>query len=283
MQYDQTKEFTSGLGEFRMRQVTSQEIKEISFHILEDVAEFCDAHSIRYFLVCGTALGAVRHNGFIPWDDDVDIGMPRPDYIRFLLNYQSDNYVLCSSDRDKKYPYPFSKVCDFRTELIENISHPCRLGVYIDVFPIDGLPQEEITCRRHLRQIEWMQKLLTWKRIPLRKEKKLHYLVLHFATKCVLSLFPISFLVNRLERSLCKYPYASSEFVGHFVTKSYWGNDIKPRYLFDNPIRHKFESTELWLPGGFDEYLRLEYGDYLKLPPVEKRVSNHDFVAYWKE
>ena len=266
-----------------MRQVTSDQIKQISFHILEDVARFCDSHNIQYYLVCGTALGAVRHNGFIPWDDDVDVGMPRPDYERFLLEYKSNDYEICSADRDAKYPYPFLKVCDFRTELIENISHPCRLGVYIDVFPIDGLPTGERACRRHLRRIELNQKMLTWKRFPLKRDKKISYAILHFIAKSILHFIPVAALVRHLENSLCKYPYASSEYVGHFVTKSYWGNDIKPRSLFENPIKHKFESNEFWIPGEFDKYLRLEYGDYSKLPPIDKQVSNHDYVAYWKE
>ena len=209
--------------------------------------------------------------------------MPRPDYERFLSEYKSDKYELCSNKVTNNYPYPFSKVCDFRTELIENISHPCRLGVYIDIFPIDGLPFEKHMQRRHMFQVEWYQKLLTWKRFPLEKEKKVQYFILHSVTKCLLCLVSVEFLVNRLENLLCKYSYSSSEFVGHLVTKSYWGNDIKPRKLFLNPVRHKFETGEFFIPGDYDEYLSLEYGDYMQLPPVEKQKSNHDYIAYWKE
>ena len=113
-------------------QVSNEEIKAIALQVLADVAEYCDRNGIRYFLVCGTALGAVRHDGFIPWDDDIDIGMPRPDYERFISEYKSEKYYLCSHKLNAGYPYAFDKVCDSDTDLIENIS----ILSYLDMHPI---------------------------------------------------------------------------------------------------------------------------------------------------
>lgn len=263
--------------------IEDEELKATILNILSDVADFCTRKQIRYYLVCGTALGAVRHNGFIPWDDDIDIGIPRPDYERFLAEYQSAKYYLCSSKKDPNYPYPFAKVCDPRTELIEKIAHPYKLGVYIDVFPIDGLPSNPQKLKKHLKKIAWDQRLLTWKRLDNNRKEKTKYKILHGFAKLFLAFIPISFLVRKVDKHLSVYPYDSSENVGHLVTKAYWGQDVKPRHIFEKPVPHKFEDRVFLLPGDYDMYLRLEYGDYMTLPPKEKQVSNHDFSAYWIE
>lgn len=262
--------------------LTNSEIKEIGYKILLDVADFCDENGIQYYLVCGTALGAARHGGFIPWDDDVDIGMPRPDYERFVEMYRSEAYTVCDTRFDKQYPYAFAKVCDRNTCLVENIENPCELGVYIDIFPIDGLPDDERMRKRHLKLIEWDLRVLAWKRISKDKDVGKLHKVVQVIAKTALYFVPVSVLVRKLEYDAKKYPYENSCYVGHFVTKAIWGSDVKPKEFFDDPIRHKFEDKEFWVPGKFDEYLTLEYGDYMKLPPKEKQVAKHDFVAYYK-
>lgn len=266
-----------------MKRVSNEQIKEIALHILIDVADFCDRHDIRYFLVCGTALGAVRHNGFIPWDDDIDIGMPRPDYERFLKEYRSDGYQLCSNRTDPKYPYAFAKVCDPKTILIEEIADPCSLGVYIDVFPIDGLPADEKERKKHLKLIEWDLRILAWKRIARTRKVGSIHKVIQVAAKSLLKPVPVSKLVDKLEQDAARYPFEDSEWVGHLTTVAIWGDDVKPRRIFDSAVKHKFEDCEFRIPELYDEYLTLEYGDYMKLPPKEKQVAKHDFVAYWRE
>ena len=285
MQFSQIEEelYGSKSGDNKMMQVTSDQIKDISFQILDEVTRFCDDHGIHYFLVCGTALGAVRHDGFIPWDDDVDIGMPRPDYERFLCEYSSNQYRLCTHNLDKKYPYAFAKVCDNRTTLIENITNPCDLGVYIDIFPIDGLPNDENERQKFLKLIEWDLRILAWKRISKNKKVGAFHKVIQICAKAILSLVPVSVLVNKLDSDVKRYSYKDSEWVGHLITVAVWGNDVKPKKLFDKAVKHKFEAGEFFIPADYDEYLTLEYGDYMKLPPKEKQVAKHDFVAYWKE
>ena len=266
-----------------MRAVTDEELKVLSMQILEDVAAFCDAHKVQYYLVCGTALGAVRHNGFIPWDDDIDIGMPRPDYERFLSEYTSLRYCLSTHKTDKNYPYAFAKVCDPRTVLIENIEHPCALGVYIDVFPIDGLPKDEKARQKHLKRIKWDLRILSWKRISRAKKVGAFHKAVQVAAKAVLSPIPVSSLVERLDSDAKRFAYENSEYVGHLTTVAVWGNDVKQKQVFENPVKHKFETGEFWLPGSYKEYLTLEYGDFMKLPPIEKQVKKHDFTVCWKD
>lgn len=259
-----------------------EEIKKIAYKILKDVTDFCDENHLQYFLACGTALGAVRHNGFIPWDDDVDIAMPRPDYEVFLSTYRSNQFALYDARNNKNYPYAFAKVCDESTVLIEHIENPVQLGVYIDVFPIDGLPEEKVERERHLKRIEWDMRILSWKRISVKKKKDILHKAYEIVAKTLLLPVPISTLVNRLEQDVKKYSYESASYVGHFVTKAAWGRDEKPKRIFEEPIKHTFEQDEFWIPGDYDEYLTLEYGEYMKLPPIEKQVPCHDYEVYWK-
>ena len=264
------------------KEVSPEQIKEIGYRILCDVAAFCEKNGIQYSLACGTTLGAIRHNGFIPWDDDVDICMPRADYERFLDMYVSEKYEIYDTRYQKNYPFTFAKVCDRGTVLVEHMEKPCLFGVYIDIFPIDGLPSDELQRKKHMKKLGWDFRLLAWKRMP--KDKKmdfLHKLIL-ITAKAVLHAVPIRFLVWNLEHDVKKYSYARSEYAGHLVSPSPWGNDIKPKSVFENPVRHKFEDSEFFVPGDVDQYLTLEYGDYMQLPPVEKQVSMHDFVAYYK-
>lgn len=262
--------------------LSGAEIKKISYGVLKEVATFCDNNEICYFLVCGTALGAVRHEGFIPWDDDIDIGMPRADYEKFLNLYQSEKTVLREARSDAKYPYPFAKVCDKETCLMEQIAHPSDLGVYIDIFPLDGMPDNEEACRHHLKMLEWDHRLLTWKRISPRKKVGIGHKLIQLVAKTVLLPVPVSYLVKRIEKRVQKYPYATSQYVGHLVTKAIWGTDIKPKEIFEHPVKQKFEDSEFWVPGEVDRYLTLEYGDYMKLPPKEKQIAKHDFVSFYR-
>ena len=266
-----------------MRELISSDLKKIEYEMLTEITDFCDQNSIRYFLACGTALGAVRHNGFIPWDDDVDIALPRPDYERFVDSYRSDRYEVIDSRFDKAYPYAFAKVSDKSTMLIENLAKPFPMGVYIDVFPIDGMPDDENERKRHLNRIDWDMRLLSWKRISKSRKVGAVHKLYQVIAKVMLAPFSISYFVKKLDKDVQHYSYEKSDHAGHLVTKAIWGKDAKPKELFEKAVKHKFETGEFYIPEDFDKYLTLEYGDYMKLPPKEKQFTRHDFVAYWKE
>lgn len=271
------------MEKMKKRELTIEEIKKIEYGILKDVKNFCEKNHIQYFLACGTALGAVRHNGFIPWDDDIDIAMPRPDYEEFLSKYSSEKYAIYDARVKRNYPYAFAKVCSEDTVLIEHIERPVPLGVYIDVFPIDGFPNNVKEQKRHLNLIEWDLRVLSWKRISPNKNKDILHKIYEGIAKILLLPISIEVLVKKLDRDVRKYPYQTSSYVGHFVSKAPWGSDVKPKEIFENAVKHIFEEDEFWIPGQYEEYLRLEYGDYMKLPPLEKRVTHHDYVAYLKD
>lgn len=263
-------------------EVPMEQVKAIAYDILADVGEFCEKHRIQYSLACGTALGAIRHNGFIPWDDDVDICMPRGDYERFLDMYASDRYAIYDTRYQKNYPYAFAKVCDRGTVLTDDIDKPCKFGVYIDVFPIDGLPKNEVLRKKHMKKLGWDMRLVAWKRMARNKKLDIGHMLILLMAKSILHVVPLRCLLRKLEYDVKKYSYTRSEYVGHLVSPSPWGTDIKPKAVFENPVRHIFEDREFFVPGDADKYLTLEYGDYMQLPPKEKQVAKHDFIAYYK-
>ena len=124
-----------------MRQISADELKEIQLNLLNNIDHFCKSNGIQYFLAYGTLIGAIRHDGFIPWDDDIDIAMPRPDYDRFIkkFNAYSKDYQVEDYSITDNYPTPFAKVIDTRTEMRMTLYNQRSSGVYIDVFPIDGI------------------------------------------------------------------------------------------------------------------------------------------------
>ena len=123
---------------------------------------------------------------------------------------------------------------------------------------------------------------MTWKRISPRKKVGIGHKLIQLVAKTVLLPVPVSYLVKRIEKRVQKYPYATSKYVGHLVTKAIWGTDIKPKEIFEYPVKQKFEDSEFWVPGEVDRYLTLEYGDYMKLPPKEKQIAKHDFVSFYR-
>ena len=132
-----------------MKIITSEELKAIQLDLLQKTADFCKENGIRYYLCGGTLLGAIRHKGYIPWDDDIDISMPRPDYDRFIsmFNKPENDYQVIDMSNNKKYGLPFAKVHDTRTFVDELQYTKDQFGVYIDIFPIDGVGEDEQVLR----------------------------------------------------------------------------------------------------------------------------------------
>ena len=143
-----------------MKRVTPEELKRIQLDLLQKTADFCEQNGLRYFLCGGTLIGAVRHKGYIPWDDDIDIAMPRPDYDRFIntFNKQENYYQVVSRENNHAYSYAFAKVYDNRTILQELHYKGSTFGVYIDILPADGVKDAS-----QIRKIMWLHKILNTK------------------------------------------------------------------------------------------------------------------------
>ncbi len=261
------------------REIDLRELKSLMLSILQDIDRFCRTHGIRYYLAYGTLIGAVRHKGYIPWDDDIDICMPRPDYMRFMQQYQHPYYKAYCAETTPGWDHFIAKVCDERTIIDEGHGDLC--GVYVDVFPLDGLPDTEKGIKAHYRKV--MSLLRIWS--SLHYTQKLHLKKgnglgknIKILTSKILGLFYSSKkALKRVLKEKMKYPYEISDYVGSMTC----GDWSVPRDHIEM-IDGEFEGMRFIIPKNYDEWLTAIYGDYMQLPPVEQRVSNHGFKAYWK-
>lgn len=261
-----------------MRNVTIDEIHQLLLQIMDSIHEYCTTNGIRYSLGGGTLLGAIRHNGFIPWDDDVDIMMPRPDYERFLQGFPNKypHYVLQHWRNTKDYPWYFAQVYDDRTILkAEDFSG----GIYVDVFPIDGLPpvkEQKKYWRRYL-----IRYLLTNIRIIDFKRLSLKCKMFAVITSPIRAIVPKRKLREICESFLLKYDFENSECtgcaIGRYGMAEYMGRNTFKQYVDMEFEGHTFKGIV-----DYDEYLTLHYGNYMQLPPFEKRKSHHHFQCWWK-
>lgn len=265
-----------------MREITDlTELKTIELEIMKKIHSFCIETGIEYNLAFGSLIGAVRHQGFIPWDDDIDICMLREDYNRFrkeFPNYAKNHGLfVASNDTTPLYLRAMAKVCDERTLLVEpeyQFSEP--IGVFVDVFPVDGTPDNKVHRYLHIMHI----RLLTLcffaglKKDEYFTEKRLSKKVLRTISKIV--------GLNRIEKMIeaCSSKY-TVKTDGYVIASAAWlklyrYSDLRPVHL------GKFEDSDFLIPDNFDSMLRKAYGDYMKLPPEEQRIPHHVMNTYWK-
>lgn len=263
-----------------MRKIEVAELRKIQLDILREIDAFCRKHDICYFLSYGSLIGAIRHKGFIPWDDDIDIAMPRPDYERFVKEFTSSRYVVLNKLYDKKYPYLYGKVADPDTLVKENYDCPVEVGVNVDVFPIDGLPDDKKKSDKLCEKIKMLRKQLEVKRLYVSKDRPLWKNILHVSGKIFLSPFSDSWLLNRISKLQKLFPYENSSWVADL---NFGGKERRvSKSLFEKTVDVDFEGGKFLAPVGYDTWLRAIFGDYMQLPPEEKRVSNHFFEVFHK-
>ena len=252
-----------------------------SFH------QFCIDNDLTYFVIEGTMLGMARHSGFIPWDDDIDIGMPRKDYNKLsslLKDRTLGKYVFeCAQSRDDSYCYPYGKLYDTTTTMIESIRQELVRGVYLDIFPIDGIGKSVQETKKNFRRINFYNRILVLKRLKIESERKWYKNLLVAILKVPLfkrlNAKNLSIKVNEL----CQlFNLEDSKYGGNLL--SAWGmNAIMPVSIIETPKLYKFENIELYGISNFDEYLSHLYGDWRKLPPENERVSHHDYYLDLKK
>lgn len=264
--------------------ISLEKIKEIQLEILKYIKGICEEHNIKYFLCGGTLLGAVRHKGFIPWDDDIDILLPRNDYMRLIsLLKDGDKYRCLSSYYNSDYYYSFAKVVDTDTVLIEREEYPIKdLGVFIDIFPIDGLPENKKELKTQFnRVLKYRNRLyfsLMVKCLPASVKWKYGFKYMYWF---LMKIIGWKRWLKIIERLGTMYKYADSDKVACIVS-GYGLKEIMNKSVFEKVIFLEFEGEKFPAPIGYNEYLTSLYGDYMKLPPIEKRVSHHKFEAFFK-
>ena len=266
----------------KRKELTTIEYRRVLIDILNEFDGFCRVHNLRYYLIGGTLIGAIRHKGFIPWDDDVDVGMPQEDYEKFRELYANNNsFYFIDCFTDKNYYIPFGKLCSNKVDLHENINSNLHIGAYVDIFPFNFIKDiNSKKLEKALNRESFCSKFLNLKYASSKNKnfiKKLAINLVHI-------LYPLS--LNRISRNqIKKYKQFVSEkptpYFGCLYRRgmgdiSYWDN-------FSKTIEVTFEGNKYLAPVGYDNYLTRAYGDYIQFPPKEQQIAHHSFSAYWKE
>ena len=268
-----------------------QEIQKVSLDILKFVAKICEDNSIQYYLMYGTLIGAIRHKGYIPWDDDVDIMMPRPDYIKFLQYAKTHkeefgHYEIFNRETNKNYIYGITRVSDSRYKIIEEGRTNYGIGIFIDIYPYDGLGNESTEALLTLKKTrKYCDKIVGI--IHPQQQKKHYKNIKEFYSsiyhKIKNKILGVNYYYKKLDKLSTKYSYDESTFVGPVIW--FFSQPQKVlfrRSLFGNNYKHIFVDREFNIPIYYDNLLTQEYGDYMTLPPEEKRTGHHDYKAYKK-
>ena len=270
------------------KELSSAEIKSLAFQGLIWLRSVCEKYKLTYYLAYGSLLGAIRHRGFIPWDDDIDIWMPREDYDRLIdvaNKILSEKWFLISHEIDNRYSFPWAKVCNTDTVLQPpRFNNGFLYGVSIDIFPLDGCNGKNYSEAKEYMNSLKKEYSETFNRIKpytgglegvssiYKKYAKKTYFCL---AKKVFGK-PGRYLDkwDSIQRNnkwdLCDYISCALAPVSGVWPKIYFGEKIKVQ----------FEGELFSAPKCYDEILTLFYGDYMKLPPEEKRISHHSFHAY---
>lgn len=261
------------------REVTLEEMRTIQLDILDKIHDYCEKNNLRYSLSGGTLLGAVRHQGYIPWDDDIDIMMPRPDYEKFFANFNGRYKDLTAQyyRNSKTIFFGFGKVYNVNTVLVEK--DMCKTGVYVDVFPIDGMPdiiEETLFYReKYVKFSEALKKTTQFYKINGGFSNRLKYYIKRLV-------YPSrSKTIKQYDLLIDKYKYGETEFSG-VVMGQYGLRERLKSTVFEDYIELSFEGKMRKCILKYDDYLTSLYGNYMELPPEEKRKSSHTGHAYWK-
>lgn len=252
-----------------------EQLKNKELELFDAFAEACDRLNIDYYAIGGTLLGAVRHSGFIPWDDDIDVGMLRKDYELFITNAQHllpSNMFLQTYETDREYPMCFAKIRMNNTTFIETSVRKRRMnhGIYIDVFPIDYYPENKI------RQLVWrVRERLIGARISTCFDMQTKRMGVKdrfvYALSCI--------LYSSVKRAQMRFDECLRKEKESGLVRNYFGawgtREIIPADYFKSQVVLSFENKKIKAPVCYHEYLSKIYGDYMKLPPKEKQVGHH--------
>lgn len=265
-----------------LKEITPDELKQIQLRILDYVDAFCKKHNIMYSLACGTLLGAIRHKGFIPWDDDIDIQMLRPDYEKFIGLIRKDNNPLYTIKTfDDNLEISFAKVIATDTILVETYSRS-TFGVYIDVFPIDGVRNEEDFKKRHKQVMQQYYKYGIIK-ADISSQEKIKSRIKLTILKFLYSQFTPKKIIKKINNIAQKEKVDKCDYLFEMAAGRTYRAPFSKK-AFSSVLRVPFEDKYYPVLVGYDEYLKACYGEnYMQIPPKEKQISHHDFKAYWKE
>lgn len=268
---------------------TLKKLQLLELGILKDFIDVCEAYDLVYFAFAGTAIGCIRHKGFIPWDDDLDVGMPRNDYEKLLRIFNerySDKYAIGNPEYMCNYPMVGTRIMIKGTKFVEEVfkNVDCELGIALDVVPFDNLPDDDKEFRKYAKKVWFWAHLLILRHMgepvfPARYSgddkkgkavrgicKAVHLILVRLRVR------PI-WIYKKYKKAACRYNDAETERIGWCHATNPYNDWISKSKAFP-AIEADFEDMKLKLSGDIDEYLRRIYGDYMEVPPPEYQ-RNH--------
>ena len=258
-------------------------LQGIELENLRMLMEICEKNHLRYYLIGGSLLGAMRHRGFIPWDDDIDVGLPRPDYNRFVQiakEYLPAHMDVKTMTSDPNYKCYFTRLINNKKKIYwDHGQYTAVIGVWMDVFPLDGLPENPLLRKLQVFRVKLAKALYKFTQIDYvstnRTNRPLSERVLiRFA-----QLTRIGKLMNadkrlqKLDRALQRYDYDTSAYAWNF-SGCYGKREIVPHIQLGGSRTAEFEGLRVSIPEAAEDYLTSIYGDYMKLPPEDQRRSH---------
>lgn len=260
------------------------EMQSMMLDMLKWFHQFSIKNDITYYIVGGTMLGAARHHGFIPWDDDIDVGIPRKNYNKLIENKEAyflgeKRYFLESyEDGNDDYEYPYAKIYDTHTTLVENCRHHTKRGIFIDIFPLDGIGSSKNDAIKNYSPIKNKINFLMTRTCELRRRRNIFKNIAIIVSRLIPNFLVNSHsLIEEINDICSTRDFDSCEYVGNLVGN--WGlKEIMPRAFFGKPTLYQFEDIHVYGPEDYDNYLKNVYNHWELLPPVDKQKSQHDFL-----
>lgn len=239
--------------------------------ILLAIDKVCQENNLRYYIVAGTMLGAVRHGGFIPWDDDLDIAMPRPDYdllMKHCKEWVPEPYQIIAYETDERYPFPFAKAQDRSTTLVERAHMPYTGGIYIDIFPLDGMTTNPWCQRLHLIHYKYLRKV---QYLLYRDPYRHGHGPSSWIPLICRRLYTLEGVQKKMKEMQMRYDYDKENLV---IDHDFGRRGVMPKSIYGMPTTIEFEGQKVRGVACPNEYLKRIYGDYMQLPPEDKRKQH---------